>query len=70
MEQISTAVPAQESSPHPRPAAATVTDVMQLPPTTVQQHDHAAAAAYLERYSKPHVIEKKKSARAASNASW
>jgi|HubBroStandDraft_1064217.scaffolds.fasta_scaffold929090_2 hypothetical protein len=23
-----------------------------------------------ERYSKPHVIEKKKSARAASNASW
>jgi hypothetical protein len=25
---------------------------------------------YLERYSKPHVIEKKKSARAASNASW
>jgi hypothetical protein len=24
----------------------------------------------LERYSKPHVIEKKKSARAASNASW
>jgi hypothetical protein len=26
--------------------------------------------AYQERYSKPHVIEKKKSARAASNASW
>jgi ribosome-binding protein aMBF1 (putative translation factor) len=25
---------------------------------------------FLERYSKPHVIEKKKSARAASNASW
>jgi 2-methylcitrate dehydratase PrpD len=25
---------------------------------------------YQERYSKPHVIEKKKSARAASNASW
>jgi hypothetical protein len=25
---------------------------------------------YIERYSKPHVIEKKKSARAASNASW
>src|SRR5947209_4443958 len=25
---------------------------------------------YRERYSKPHVIEKKKSARAASNASW
>ena len=26
--------------------------------------------ANIERYSKPHVIEKKKSARAASNASW
>jgi hypothetical protein len=26
--------------------------------------------AILEGYSKPHVIEKKKSARAASNASW
>jgi len=25
---------------------------------------------YIERYAKPHVIEKKKSARAASNASW
>ena len=25
---------------------------------------------YQERYSKPHMIEKKKSARAASNASW
>jgi hypothetical protein len=25
---------------------------------------------YKEHYSKPHVIEKKKSARAASNASW
>jgi hypothetical protein len=24
----------------------------------------------IERYSKPHVIEKKKSARVASNASW
>jgi CBS domain-containing protein len=51
MEQISTAVPAQESSPHPRPAAATVADVMQLPPTTVQQHDHAAAAAYLMKHA-------------------
>jgi hypothetical protein len=40
MEQIRTAVPAQEPSFHPRPAAATITDLMQLPPT-VQQHDHA-----------------------------
>ena len=51
MEQISIAVPAQESSPHPRPAAATITDVMRLPPTTVQQHDHAAAAAYLMKHA-------------------
>ena len=29
-----------------------------------------ALLAYQERYSKPHMIEKKKSARAASNASW
>jgi hypothetical protein len=28
------------------------------------------SAQFLERYSKPHVIEKKNSARAASNASW
>ena len=45
MEQIRTGVSAQESSFHPRPAAATVADVMRPPPTTVQQHDHAAAAA-------------------------
>jgi prephenate dehydrogenase len=51
MEQIRTAVPAQESSFHPRPAAATITDLMQLPPTTVQQHDHAAAAAYLMKHA-------------------
>jgi len=51
MEQIRTAVPAQESSFHPRPAAATITDLMQLPPTTVRQHDHAAAAAYLMKHA-------------------
>ena len=51
MEQIRTAVPEQESSFHPRPAAATITDLMQLPPTTVQQHDHAAAAAYLMKHA-------------------
>ena len=51
MEQIRTAVAAQESSFHPRPAAATITDLMQLPPTTVQQHDHAAAAAYLMKHA-------------------
>ena len=51
MEQIRTAVPEQESSFHPRPAAATITDLMQLPPTTVQQHDHAAAAVYLMKHA-------------------
>jgi 2-polyprenyl-3-methyl-5-hydroxy-6-metoxy-1,4-benzoquinol methylase len=33
-------------------------------------YDLAGTCYDLERYSKPHVIEKKKSARAASNASW
>src|SRR5689334_12970024 len=34
-------------------------------------HDRGPAfLVFLERYSKPHMIEKKKSARAASNASW
>ena len=51
MEQIRTGVSAQESSFHPRPAAATVADVMRAPPTTVQQHDHAAAAAYLMKHA-------------------
>ena len=35
MEQIMTGVSAQESSFHPRAAAATVADVMRAPPTTV-----------------------------------
>jgi hypothetical protein len=44
-------------------------------PVTPPAPDSRAAAelalrTYQERYSKPHVIEKKKSARAASNASW
>ena len=30
----------------------------------------AKVLSFPERYSKPHLIEKKKSARAASNASW
>jgi hypothetical protein len=51
MEQIRTGVSAQESSFHPRSATATVADVMRPPPTTVQQHDHAAAAAYLMKHA-------------------
>ena len=51
MEQIMTGVSAQESSFHPRPGAATVADVMRAPLTTVNQHDHAAAAAYLMKHA-------------------
>jgi signal-transduction protein with cAMP-binding, CBS, and nucleotidyltransferase domain len=46
MEQAMTGIAAQESSPRSRAAAATVADVVRPPLTTVQQHDHAAAAAY------------------------
>ena len=51
MEQIMTGVSAQESSSHPRAAAATVADIMQAPLTTIGQHDHAAAAAYLMKHA-------------------
>ena len=51
MEQIMTGVSAQKSSFHPRAAAATVADVMRPPLTTVNQHDHVAAAAYLMKHA-------------------
>ena len=51
MEQIMTDVSAPESSFHPRAAAATVADVMRTPLTTVNRHDHAAAAAYLMKHA-------------------
>jgi CBS domain-containing protein len=51
MEQTMTVIAAQESSPHPRPAAATVADVTGLPLTTVGRHDHVAAAAYLMKHA-------------------
>ena len=51
MEQTMTGIAAQKSSPHPRPAAATVADVMRPPLTTVAAHDHAAAAAYLMKHA-------------------
>ena len=51
MEQIMTGVSAQESSFHSRAAAATVADVMRAPLTTVSQHDHVAAAAYLMKHA-------------------
>jgi len=51
MQQIMTAVPAQDTPVHPRPAAGTVTDVMRPPPATVSRHDHVAAAAYLMKHA-------------------
>jgi CBS domain-containing protein len=51
MSQIMTSVPAHKPPFHPRPAAATVADVMRPPLTTVGQHDHVAAAAYLMKHS-------------------
>jgi CBS domain-containing protein len=50
MEPIRTGVSAQESPFHPRRAAATIADVMRPPLATVQQHDHAAAAAYMMKH--------------------
>jgi CBS domain-containing protein len=54
MQQVMTAVPAHNSPVHPPPAAAataTVADVTQPPVTTVNQHDHVAAAAYLMKHA-------------------
>ena len=51
MEQIMTGISAQESSSHPRAAAATVADIMRAPLTTIGQHEHAAAAAYLMKHA-------------------
>jgi signal-transduction protein with cAMP-binding, CBS, and nucleotidyltransferase domain len=51
MSQIMTGVSAQKSPFHARAAAATVADVMRPPLTTVGQHDHVAAAAYLMKHA-------------------
>jgi CBS domain-containing protein len=51
MEQIMTSVSAQKPSFHSQAAAVTAADVMQLPLTTVNQHDHVAAAAYLMKHA-------------------
>ena len=51
MGQIMTGVSAQKPSFHPRAAAATVADLMRPPLTTVSQHDHVAAAAYLMKHA-------------------
>jgi len=51
MEQIMTGVSAQKSSFSLRADAATVADVIRPPLTTVSQHDHVAAAAYLMKHT-------------------
>jgi CBS domain-containing protein len=51
MEQVMTTVSAQKSPDHASAAAATVVDVMRPPLTTVNQHDHLAAAAYLMKHA-------------------
>ena len=51
MEQIMTSVSTQKPSFHSQAAAATAADVMQPPLTTVNQHDHVAAAAYLMKHA-------------------
>jgi CBS domain-containing protein len=51
MQQVMTPVSAHKSPVHPPPAAATVADVMRPPVTTVNQHDHVAAAAYLMKHA-------------------
>ena len=43
-------VPAQKPPSLQRAAAVAVTDVMRPPRTTVSQHDHVAAAAYLMKH--------------------
>jgi CBS domain-containing protein len=51
MEQIMTGVSGQKSSFDLRADAATVADVIRPPLTTVNQHDHVAAAAYLMKHA-------------------
>jgi len=51
MDQVITTVSAHKSPVHARTAAATVADIMRPPLTTVSQHDHVAAAAYLMKHA-------------------
>ena len=51
MSQITARVNAQEPSFLSRAHAATVADIMWPPVTTVGQHDHVAAAAYLMKHA-------------------
>ena len=51
MEQVMTGISAQKSSFDLPGDAATVADVIPPPLTTVNQHDHVAAAAYLMKHA-------------------
>ena len=51
MDQVMTSVSTQKPPFQPQAAAATAADVMQPPLTTVNQHDHVAAAAYLMKHA-------------------
>jgi CBS domain-containing protein len=51
MEQVMAVRSAQKSAFHSRAAMATVADIMEPPLTTVNQHDHVAAAAYLMKHA-------------------
>jgi CBS domain-containing protein len=51
MEQVMTSVSTQKPSFQSQAAEATAVDAMQPPLTTVNQHDHVAAAAYLMKHA-------------------
>jgi len=51
MKQIITGVPVPKSRIHPPPATATVAAILRPSLTTVGQHDHVAAAAYLMKHA-------------------
>jgi len=51
MKQISTDISVQKPPVHPAPATITVAGILRPPLTTVGQHDHVAAAAYLMKHA-------------------
>ena len=51
MKQIITTIPAPKSPVHTPPATATVAGILRPPLTTIGQHDHVAAAAYLMKHA-------------------
>ena len=57
MEQVMTSVSTQKPSFQSQAAAATAADVMQPPLTTVNQHDHVAAPAYLMKLGVVDIID-------------